>query len=94
MTHLYDAVCQISGETVYSNDANIRFTAYKCGNGIVWSSVYQFTAKRTDPDWSPSIVMYGDMGSTNARSLIALQEETNKGYYDAVFHVGKIISLF
>ena len=40
-------------------------------------------------DWSPSLVIYGDMGNTNAVSLERLQMEADKGMYDAIIHVGK-----
>lgn len=46
------------------------------------------TAKRTDPNWSPSIVMYGDFGNENAQSLPRLQRDVIKGMYDMVLHVG------
>ena len=38
--------------------------------------------------WSPSIAFYGDMGNVNARSMVRLQEEAQKGIYDLIFHVG------
>ena len=62
---------------------------YHCGSPAGWSSLYFFTAMQSGTNWSPKFVVYGDMGNTNARSLGALQEETQLGYYDLVLHVGK-----
>ena len=39
-------------------------------------------------DWSPQIVMFGDMGNANAQSMVRLQQETQRGFYDMVIHVG------
>ena len=40
-------------------------------------------------NWSPRLAIYGDMGSTNARSLPRLTNETDSGNLDAILHVGK-----
>ncbi|XP_060082446.1 acid phosphatase type 7-like [Ylistrum balloti] len=52
------------------------------------SSPLDFMSKRTDPDWSPSIALFGDMGKTNAQSLTRLEKDVQKNMYDAIFHVG------
>lgn len=46
------------------------------------------TAPEEDSEWSPQIVIFGDMGNENAQSLSRLQEETERGLYDAAIHVG------
>lgn len=61
---------------------------YHCGSSDGWSAVYWFTAKQEGTDWSPRLVVYGDLGNYNAQSLPRLQEEVQKGMYDAVLHVG------
>ena len=38
--------------------------------------------------WAPRLAIYGDMGAKNAQSLSRLQEETQHGNLDAIFHVG------
>ena len=40
-------------------------------------------------NWSPRLAIYGDMGSTNAQSLIRLSNETDAGHIDAILHIGK-----
>ncbi|KAL5022490.1 hypothetical protein ScPMuIL_001645 [Solemya velum] len=62
---------------------------YHCGSSLGWSSRYSFTAMRQGNNWSPRIVMFGDMGNVNAQSLPRLQTEVEEGMYDAVFHIGK-----
>ncbi|KAH8251963.1 hypothetical protein KR026_000124 [Drosophila bipectinata] len=62
---------------------------YHCGSSYGWSSVFQFrTVPEASADWSPSLAIYGDMGNENAQSLARLQEETQRGMYDAIIHVG------
>lgn len=34
------------------------------------------------------MAIYGDMGNENAQSLARLQEETQRGLYDVILHVG------
>lgn len=52
-----------------------------------WSAEFWF---KTPPkvDWQPHLAIYGDMGNENAQSLVRLQEETQRGMYDAILHVG------
>ncbi|XP_042902962.1 acid phosphatase type 7 [Parasteatoda tepidariorum] len=63
---------------------------YYCGSTDGWSTMYEFTALKNGTDWSPTLVVYGDLGSKNARSLPQVQEEVQRGLYDAVLHVGDI----
>lgn len=61
---------------------------YHCGSSLGWSSVFFF---KTFPDgtmWKPRIALFGDMGNENSQSLPRLQEETQRGLYDAIIHVG------
>ncbi|XP_077997692.1 acid phosphatase type 7-like [Glandiceps talaboti] len=61
---------------------------YHCGSDYGWSAVYYFTAMKDGTDWSPRFAIFGDMGNVNAQSVPALQEETQKGHFDAILHVG------
>ncbi|CAH0561321.1 unnamed protein product [Brassicogethes aeneus] len=60
---------------------------YHVGSNLGWSNQFWF---KTPPekDWQPHLAMYGDMGNENAQSLVRLQEETQRGQYDAILHVG------
>lgn len=65
-------------------------SVYHCGSPEAgWSDIHSFTAMRSGTDWSPSIVLYGDLGNANPQSIPRLQEDVAKGMYDAVLHVGK-----
>ncbi|XP_071789353.1 acid phosphatase type 7-like isoform X1 [Asterias amurensis] len=61
---------------------------YRCGSNKGWSSLFFFTALRDGTDWSPRLVIYGDMGNENAQSLGRLQIGAQKGSFDAILHVG------
>jgi hypothetical protein len=39
-------------------------------------------------NWSPRFAIYGDMGSTNAKSVPFLMKEIQAGDFDAVLHLG------
>lgn len=61
---------------------------YHCGSSLGWSSQFWFKTPPTDPNWAPTLAIYGDMGNENAQSLVRLQEETQREMYDTVLHVG------
>lgn len=61
---------------------------YHCGSDLGWSNEFWFKTPPSNEVWQPSLVIYGDMGNENAQSLARLQEETQRGLYDAVLHVG------
>lgn len=61
---------------------------YHCGSNLGWSNMFSFNTLPTDDDWTPRLVIYGDMGNENAQSLVRLQEDTQRGLYDAVLHIG------
>lgn len=61
---------------------------YHCGSIWGWSELYFFKAIKSGYDWSPRFALFGDMGNENAQSLPYLQEETQKGNYDAIIHIG------
>lgn len=65
-----------------------NFAAYHCGSGKGWSDKFWFKTPSNDPDWIPHLAVFGDLGSENARSIPQLQEEAQRGMYDAVFHIG------
>ncbi|XKL65548.1 hypothetical protein PGB90_008968 [Kerria lacca] len=61
---------------------------YHCGSNLGWSSVFYFKTLPTSSSWSPHFAIFGDMGNVNAQSLPRLQEETQRGFYDVILHVG------
>lgn len=52
------------------------------------SNEFYFKTANTSENWSPWIVIFGDMGNENAQSLTRLQRETHYGLYDAAIHIG------
>ncbi|XP_013772685.2 acid phosphatase type 7-like [Limulus polyphemus] len=61
---------------------------YHCGSNEGWSSLYFFSTMRKGNKWSPRFAVFGDLGNVNAQSLPRLQEETQRGMYDVILHVG------
>jgi phosphodiesterase/alkaline phosphatase D-like protein len=61
---------------------------YHCGSSQGWSSIFFFNTFPAGSDWKPRIALYGDMGNENIQSMPRLQEETQRGDYDAIIHVG------
>ncbi|KAK0082357.1 hypothetical protein PV325_010639 [Microctonus aethiopoides] len=61
---------------------------YHCGSQYGWSNIFSITIPSDSKTWTPQIVIFGDMGNENAQSLARLQEETQRGLYDAAIHVG------
>lgn len=61
---------------------------YHCGGENGWSPEFWFITPKQGEDWSPRFAIYGDMGNENAQSLARLQEETQRGHFDAILHVG------
>ena len=42
------------------------------------------------PNYSPTFLVYGDFGLTNAQSLPRIQDEVKSGKIDAILHIGDI----
>jgi len=61
---------------------------YTVGSNRGWSDLLQMRTPPVGHTWSPSIAMFGDMGTENAASLPYLQRETMEGHFHAVIHVG------
>jgi len=62
---------------------------YHVGSNQGWSPVFGFkTVPAGTKDWQLKMVVLGDLGATNARSLNSLQQETHQGLYQAAIHVG------
>lgn len=61
---------------------------YHCGSVDGWSPLFWFTATKNGTNWSPRLAVFGDLGNVNAQSLPRLQEEVQRGVYDAILHVG------
>ena len=60
------------------------------GSKITLSELFFFKSlpKAENTTWSPHIVLFGDMGNVNARSLTRLQQEAQEEMYDMIIHVG------
>lgn len=68
---------------------NTTFGAdYHVGSPLGWSNMYNFKAMKNGTNWPVRLALFGDMGNENAQSLGRLQEETQRGHFDAIFHVG------
>ncbi len=53
-----------------------------------WSAIYKFTTLKTGNSWSPKFAIYGDLGNINGKTLGRLIDEVQRGFYDAILHVG------
>ncbi|XP_025105801.1 acid phosphatase type 7-like [Pomacea canaliculata] len=61
---------------------------YVAGGPEGWSDKFRFNATKDGSDWSPRLIVYGDMGNENARALPYLQLDAQRGQFDAVLHAG------
>lgn len=61
---------------------------YKCGSELGWSDQFSFRTANDSTNWSPKILLYGDMGVTNNRALPLLKREVEKENVDSIIHVG------
>lgn len=55
-----------------------------------YSDLFTFRSWPSGEDWSPSLVVFGDLGNENAQSLPRMEMDMAAGMYDAVIHVGDI----
>lgn len=65
-----------------------NITVYHCGSDQGWSDMFWFITSPDESTWSPQLAIFGDLGNENAKSLPHLQEEVQRGMYDAILHVG------
>lgn len=61
---------------------------YSVGGSDGWSEKFYFKALKEGTEWSPFLVVYGDMGNDNARALPLLQLDAELGNFDVILHVG------
>ena len=66
----------------------ISSSVYHVGSPDGWSEVYSFKAMENGTVWPVRLAVFGDMGDDNAQSLGRLQEESQRGHFDAILHVG------
>lgn len=71
----------------------LALAVYHVGSPAGWSSLFYFTAMKAGSDWSPRFAVFGDMGNKNAQSLGRIQEEVQRGHFDALLHVGRCMGL-
>lgn len=57
-------------------------------HGTELSERFKFKSMPVGDKWNPSLVLYGDLGYVNQRSLPYLKSEVSSGMYDAIIHVG------
>ncbi|XP_054159904.1 acid phosphatase type 7-like [Oppia nitens] len=63
---------------------------YRVGSPQDWSEEHIFKTMRTDNQWVPRVVIFGDMGWIKGYSIPSLIEMTEKDAFDAVIHIGDI----
>ncbi|XP_067120071.1 acid phosphatase type 7-like [Centruroides vittatus] len=63
---------------------------YRCGNNKNWSQIYKFTTHPRGYNWSPKLLIFGDLGLRNARSMPSLEREVWSGKWNLLFHNGDI----
>lgn len=63
---------------------------YRCGSPSNWSTIYTLRTLGTGSTYSPTFLVYGDFGYSNAQSLSRIKNEVNSGRIDAILHVGDI----
>ena len=61
---------------------------YRVGSSQGWSELLSLRTLPRDTSSSPTIALYGDMGTDNAAALPHLQTEAARGSIDAVVHIG------
>lgn len=61
---------------------------YHVGSVYGWSEQFSFKTPPKGEDWVVRAAIYGDMGNKNAHSLSYLQDETQRGHFDVILHVG------
>ena len=66
--------------------------SYRVGHvdGLEYSSKDPFTFTTFPPgsDWSPRLLVYGDLGFVNAQSVPRITQEVKNGQVDAILHIG------
>lgn len=67
-----------------------QFVDYRCGSKGKWSDLYSFKTLTADTDWSPKMVVIGDMGFENAMSFGAIKSEVATGEVDVLMHNGDL----
>mmetsp|Transcript_106801 Transcript_106801/g.212094 ORF Transcript_106801/g.212094 Transcript_106801/m.212094 type:complete len:490 (+) Transcript_106801:50-1519(+) len=55
-----------------------------------WSDTASFVARPNVTDWTPTIIVFGDLGVENGVSLARLEAEAASGTNDFILHVGDI----
>ncbi|XP_038212389.1 acid phosphatase type 7 isoform X3 [Zerene cesonia] len=71
--------------------ADLKFDTryeYHAGSSYGWSELFSFKTPPEGEKWVVRAAIYGDMGNKNAHSLSYLQDETERGHFDVILHVG------
>jgi len=63
---------------------------YHVGSHRGWSNLFWFKSLPAGSDWTPRIGVFGDLGNINGISIAPLQEESQRGHFDLIWHVGDL----
>ncbi|CAL1278325.1 unnamed protein product [Larinioides sclopetarius] len=63
---------------------------YRCGDGRVFSKVFDFRTLRKGTEWRPQVLIFGDLGYKDGASTPYLIEEAKNGTVDLILHNGDI----
>ncbi|XP_054710387.1 acid phosphatase type 7-like [Uloborus diversus] len=63
---------------------------YRCGDGRFFSPIYSFKTLKKGTDWSPRVIIYGDLGFKDGVSAKKLKEEALNESADVMIHNGDI----
>ncbi|GBO16181.1 hypothetical protein AVEN_80695-1, partial [Araneus ventricosus] len=59
---------------------------YRCGDGRLFSKVFDFRTLRKGTEWRPRVLIFGDLGYKDGASTPYLIEEAKNGTVDLILH--------
>ena len=66
----------------------IPLTEYRCGSNGYWSKIFHFKTLSVSSNWSPRLIVYGDLGLINGQSIPRLRQEVENETADLIIHAG------
>ncbi len=64
------------------------FADYRVGSTESWSPVLQFKTLPSGENWTPTLLIFGDLGNGNDRTVAMLQDEIQSERSDFAIHLG------